>query len=104
MKPKKGMQCKDIPDLPILAFLASHAPGTWHNWYFGDHLDVRNAMPECPDKLVLAKMRRLMERGLVDGCGCGCRGDFTITEEGIAYLLAAYTAATQGKGVTSRSA
>jgi len=31
-----------------------------------------------PEKVVLAKAKRLIRRGLIDGCGCGCRGDFQI--------------------------
>lgn len=79
------MQCKDIPDQPVLRFLAQR-PGQWHNWYFGDDKDVTQAMPPAPEKLVLAKMRMLMRRGLVDGCSCGCRGDFVITPKGLALL------------------
>jgi hypothetical protein len=75
-------QCKDIPDLPILKFLEAHQ-GQFCNWVFDDELDVRNAMPpRTPDKLALAKMQRLIQRKLVDGCCCGCRGDFEITSEG----------------------
>lgn len=29
-----------------------------------------------PEKVVLAKAKRLIERGLINGCACGCRGDF----------------------------
>ena len=86
------MQCKDIPDLPILEFLATHGlPGmAWCNWCFGDENDVHQAMPSgIPDKLVLAKMRVLMTRGLVSGCPCGCRGDFALTKEGERFLLTA---------------
>lgn len=80
------MQCKDIPDAPILRFLAKN-PGVWHNWFFGDDRDVRLAMPpNVPEKLVLAKMRTLIRRGLVDGCDCGCRGDFEITGAGLDWL------------------
>lgn len=32
--------------------------------------------PQMPPKLVLAKARKLIRRGLVTGCACGCRGDF----------------------------
>jgi hypothetical protein len=78
-------QCKDIPDRPILEFLLSHK-GKWCNWYFGNELDVHLAMPKnTPDKLVLAKMRMLMRKGFVSGCGCGCRGDFEITDKGVAF-------------------
>lgn len=31
-----------------------------------------------PEKIVLAKAKRLIRRGLISGCGCGCRGDFQI--------------------------
>jgi hypothetical protein len=32
-----------------------------------------------PEKVVLAKAKRLVQRGLIGGCPCGCRGDFTRT-------------------------
>jgi len=88
------MQCKDIPDRPILSFLAGPfdgwpAPG-WAVWYGkkGETVQsVLNAMPEgTPPKLALAKMRQMIRRGVVDGCGCGCRGDFEITTKGYAEL------------------
>lgn len=43
---------------------------------------------DIPDKLALAKMRMLIRKGLVDGCGCGCRGDFELTGKGYAALEA----------------
>ena len=80
------MQCKDIPDIPILKFLLSNK-GTWCNWYRGYDHSVCLAMPnDTPCKLVLAKMKTLIRRGLVKGCTCGCRGDFEITEKGESLL------------------
>lgn len=84
------MQCKDIPDEPILAFLAENT----HEFKWATHLkgfglmpSVANAMPEgTPEKLRRAKMGQLIKRGLVDGCTCGCRGDFYITEKGKSTL------------------
>jgi hypothetical protein len=32
--------------------------------------------PDLPPKVVLAKADRLARSGKVDGCCCGCRGDF----------------------------
>ncbi|ESY89033.1 hypothetical protein X739_00615 [Mesorhizobium sp. LNHC220B00] len=84
----KPMQCKDIADLPILRFVASHE-GRRCNWYFGDERDVRQAMPngfDLPDKLVIAKMAGLIRRKLLDGCPCGCRGDYEITVAGEKYI------------------
>ncbi len=106
------MQCKDIPDAAILKFLArlerkeivATFKANWPEavdgvvtWYptvgttfNGCVQGVPHAMPEgTPEKLVLAKMRRLIKRGLVDGCGCGCRGDFELTDKGRAILSAA---------------
>lgn len=84
------MQCKDIPDAPILRFVQKHG-GIGCNWfdavYAGGSVNersVRHAMPDgLPDKLVLAKMRQMMARGVVNGCPCGCRGDYEITEKGL---------------------
>ena len=96
-----GNQCKDIPDLPTLEFLAGCA--SWATW-----LDPRQFAPEDPDsdrwmpcvarampdgtpeKLVIAKMSRLIKRGLVEGCSCGCRGDYEITERGREAVAAAH--------------
>ena len=84
------MQCKDIPDKPILQFLGS-LNGDWANWFGNDYANsVTRAMPvDTPPKLALAKMRMLMRRGLVHGCPCGCRGDFVLTEKGAAVIAAA---------------
>ncbi|ASZ75153.1 hypothetical protein PBI_TREYKAY_84 [Mycobacterium phage TreyKay] len=41
-----------------------------------------NEVPGVPWKVVLAKFRRVRGRGLVEGCDCGCRGDWTLTEAG----------------------
>lgn len=35
---------------------------------------------QIPEKVVRAKAKRLITRGFVDGCACGCRGDFTAVE------------------------
>jgi hypothetical protein len=59
-------------------------------WFAGYENSVQNAMPPgIPDKLALSKMRALMRRGLVDGCACGCRGDFTLSIKGEDLLEAA---------------
>ena len=76
------MQCKDIPTAPILDFINDY-DGLWCNWFADTNRSVRIAMPTgISDKLVLAKMRKLIRSGLVDGCACGCRGDFVLTNKG----------------------
>ena len=34
--------------------------------------------PNMPPKVVMAKAKRLMARGLLEGCACGCRGDYEV--------------------------
>jgi hypothetical protein len=81
------MQCKDIPDLPILRFLLNQG-GRWSTYGDGYSMPtVQDAMPPgTPRKMQKAKMEMLIRRGLAGGCVCGCRGDFTITEKGITLL------------------
>lgn len=80
------MQRKDIADEPILRFLARRNGG-WATSFSGFGEDVGLAMPaDVPQKLKLAKMRSLIKRGLVTGCACGCRGDFGITDAGLAII------------------
>lgn len=38
--------------------------------------------PWLPHKLLMAKLDHMERRGLIDGCTCGCRGDFTILDKG----------------------
>jgi len=42
--------------------------------------------PDVPPKLLLAKMRQLYNREFVGGCACGCRGDWEITDKGLAFI------------------
>ena len=80
------MQAKDIPEWPIIAFLAGRH-GVGAHWFFNGEDSVRSVIPEgTPDKVLLAKMRALIKRGLVDGCCCGCRGDFALTAKGLEHM------------------
>lgn len=50
---------------------------------------VQDAMPVgTPEKLQRAKMAMLIRRGVVSGCACGCRGDYEVTEKGLAEVEA----------------
>lgn len=99
------MQCKDIPDRPILDFLAAVERGEIIQRYtIGGVTTVRpsagatifegfeNSVHRAIDhryhqpNLVRAKMRSLIKRGLVSGCTCGCRGDFRLTPSGRANI------------------
>ncbi len=86
-------KCGHIPDAAILEFLAKHQ-GKWST-HGNQHFlmngqkgmpTVQDAMPLAVFKLQLAKMRKLWKRGLIGGCPCGCRGDWEITDKGLALI------------------
>lgn len=66
------MKASDISDDEFLAAMdAVTLPhGVAILWTIQDH------MPEYPPKVVHAKAKSLLRRKVIDGCGCGCRGDF----------------------------
>ncbi len=84
------MKASDIPDLTLLAVIdhVNRQKGYWAN-----NGDIQMVMEEAgvPDKVILAKCARLKKRKLVDGCACGCRGDWELTQAG-ANLLASESA------------
>lgn len=89
------LQLKDIDDLPILSHLRYRwANGLqWGTWFRGFENCIAPYVGDgnLPDKLVMAKMNSLIRKGLVDGCPCGCRGDYVITKEGIEFIDATCT-------------
>ena len=86
------MQAKDIGDKEFLQVVIA-AIGHRHQhtgWDCGGIVtiwDLEAVMPDTwPYKVMVAKAKSLINRGLLDGCGCGCRGDFEITEAGDSLL------------------
>ncbi len=90
------MQAKDMDDRETLATikrlsmepLNSHGDPWWSvpHWVF--IWDLEAAYPGIPRKVIQAKMAKLIGRKLLDGCPCGCRGDYELTAVGEALLAA----------------
>lgn len=94
-------QAKDIDDVFFLrcvdwCSMAPEPPLPWvsqqrnvydhfPHWVFMWNLEC--LMPIFPSEVVLAKASRLIQRGLLTGCDCGCRGDFELTSAGVKVLL-----------------
>jgi hypothetical protein len=74
-----GMKAADIGDARMLEVVRefNDAHSLWCLTY---HLE--ECLPDFPPKVILAKARQLIKRRLMDGCGCGCRGDFEILPAG----------------------
>ncbi|MGQ4393817.1 hypothetical protein ACN6K5_003603 [Streptomyces violaceoruber] len=72
------MQCKDIPNgLFLEAVREAQGPATVvTRWRV--HAALEELLGPVPEKIVLAKAKKLIRSGKLDGCACGCRGDFQI--------------------------
>lgn len=83
----KKIQAKHIDTVAVLRLMAGD-PRPWtHFQHKSEHMaNLSEAYPDFPQKVILAKMNALIRRGFVSGCGCGCRGDFAITERGRAAI------------------
>lgn len=48
--------------------------------HWANRFDIARALGLGSDKekVLLAKLKRLIKRGLITGCACGCRGDFEL--------------------------
>jgi hypothetical protein len=71
----------------VLMFLA-HQDGTWATWGPSFYMPSVQAVFRIgtSEKAQFRFMRRLQEAGLVRGCDCGCRGDYTPTRQGLEFL------------------
>lgn len=85
----------EIPIDDILRFLAQHQ-GRWCTHGQGYSMPtVQDAVPAgTPPETQLAWMRQLLADGWVQGCGCGCRGDWEATNRGLQRVGLPRTAAT----------
>lgn len=64
------MQAKDIDESTLLARIPIGSTSI-------SRYDLAAALPDVPEKVLLAKLRSMVKRGCIRGCACGCRGDFT---------------------------
>ena len=63
-----------------------HHYGEWGTWFSGFDNSITDAIPECTELRARALMKVLGKIGFVDGCHCGCRGDYEITQAGGLWL------------------
>ena len=81
---KRGwMQAKDIDATQLLDTIYRIAvrQQRWVNRW-----ELAEAYPDVPPKVLMAKCQRLIHADKLNGCTCGCRGDFTLTGDGYAMI------------------
>lgn len=91
------MQAKDIPDVRMLTIVREEQQTRADNWDGGwphavlpwTHFwEVEERLPDIPPKVIRAKAAKLIKRGLMTGCTCGCRGDLEVTALGMERISA----------------
>ncbi len=69
------MQAKDITDETLMAAVRAvrgiNRVPEWSSLW-----DIQRQLSGVHTKIVLAKLKSAVKRGLLKGCTCGCRGDF----------------------------
>lgn len=68
------MKCSELSEEVIFAAvrLAKYPILGQNRW------EIYKAFPGVPEKVVQAKLRNMVARKKLNGCACGCRGDFLI--------------------------
>ncbi len=88
-------QAKDVSDLDVLRVVRELMTESYEQKPMIDaylwtlRSDIQARFPGVPEKVVLAKLASLVRRKLIDGCACGCRGDFVLTPVGLAFVESA---------------
>lgn len=89
----QALKASDISDLAMLcaiqrdheARIAEHGSTIGGCWW----TIAETSFPGIPEKIVRAKLAKLHHRQLIDGCPCGCRGDWNLSPRAERLLIKA---------------
>ena len=85
-----------IPIEPILerlydlntAYIMANVGSGWGTWFKGFDNSVTDVCPPgTTERRARALMRVLGRVGVVDGCHCGCRGDYELTDAAMSMYV-----------------
>ena len=67
------MKAADVPEADVLRLVEEHddGGGAHKRW-------LAEGLPQFPPKVVYAKANKLVRRGVLSGCTCGCGGWYSI--------------------------
>lgn len=66
------MKAADVPENPIFVAIENRRLRNLG----ANFTEVMAMVPDFPEKVVRAKLKSLIRRKVIDGCDCGCRGDY----------------------------
>jgi hypothetical protein len=71
------MQAKDITDEAMISAIVAITDA---KRYGANNNELEAYFPYAPAKVLRAKCRKLILKGKITGCACGCRGDYLVNE------------------------
>lgn len=93
-EPLRPQSAKEVPErlllsvIECLGLLTPSKPERPYRWTFW--WDIQDSLKangvEAPEKVLRAKLAKLVKRGILDGCTCGCRGDFWVKDTAVLPL------------------
>lgn len=76
------IQAKHVPEDEVLRWVFHENANMRLACRWRDYGNMPDSLRVFPDKVLLARLRSMRRRGLIEGCCCGCRGDFELTKKG----------------------
>jgi hypothetical protein len=76
-RPARNPKASDITDAEVIAAIIA-TRGLFGVPEWSSRFSVEGELRHFPPKVVLAKIRSMIRRRIIKGCGCGCRGDLEI--------------------------
>jgi hypothetical protein len=77
----RRMRCADVPDEVVFDAIRNSCIEQRCALTVHVQRALEQVLGPVPWNLLLAKLRKLLKAGKIDGCACGCRGDFTVRNE-----------------------
>lgn len=84
---KKLVQAKHVTDAEVMTALEASRSSSGSSTIW----DVEKLLSTFPVKIVRAKLQALVRRKVIDGCTCGCRGDFRPYEPSLTWQNVPFT-------------
>ena len=85
MRRERRWQAKNLADATIAdaIHVARQASGYTRAAFLSEVVEAVQARhADAPRKVIIAKLRSMVRRGAIDGCACGCSGNFAVLEHG----------------------
>lgn len=75
----KDIQAKHVDENRVVGAIYRIQAMTAAPWVH--FCELQAVLPDVPPKVLRAKLSAMIKKRIIDGCTCGCRGDFTVVPQ-----------------------